>query len=110
MAGRLTMARIVTLVLFAVWAVLVLYGVYAWQTTEATGSGFTRGFNRVSVFFQWQGIALTAAVIAWFTARGLPRGGSARRLGKAPLVLSGGFFILVVMLYVGAVIWARLAG
>jgi hypothetical protein len=96
------MARILPIVLFLLWAALALYGVYVYQTTAPTDSGFTRGLNRAGEFFKWEGAALAVAIVAWFAGRGATGvAGWARRL---PLLLSGGFFALVALLFLGAVV------
>ena len=94
----------------ALWFALVLYGVAAYLATEPSDSGFTRGLNRIGVFFQWQLYALGAAAGGFFVSRRLDRALRAARLaGKIPLMLSGAFFLGVIALFVVTIIIARLA-
>lgn len=102
------MRRIFVIVVFLVWAACALYGVYAFQTTEGTGSGFTRGINRLAAFLGWQAGALAAALAAWLAARGLAKGDPLRWAGLGPLLLSGGFFALLIGGYGLAVLLARI--
>lgn len=90
-----------------VWAALAAQGVFAYLTLEPTGSGFTRGFNRVSAFLQWEGMALAAAVVGYLAGRGAPKGNLSRFAARLPLYLSGGFFLALVILFVVTVIIAR---
>ena len=96
--------RFVVIGLLILWAALVGYGFVAYFETEATGDSFVRGLNRIGVFFKWQSLALLAAFINWRVARAAP---GMRGAGRLPLLLSGGFFALVFLLYGGAILLAR---
>lgn len=48
----------------AIWVILVAWGFAAYATLEPSGSGFTRGSNRISAFLGWQFAALLAAGVA----------------------------------------------
>jgi len=65
------------------------------QLVEPTGSGFTRGLNRVAAFLTWQSVAFVAAmVLAWITRRAVARGSEEiKLLGYLPLAIS--VFIVV---------------
>lgn len=102
------MRRAFVILFFILWAGCALYGVYAFQATDATGSGFTRGFNRLAAFLVWQAGALAAALAGWLAARGLAKGDPMRWAGLGPLLLSGGFFALLFGGYALAVLLARL--
>lgn len=90
------------------WAAFAAQGVIAYLSLEPEDSGFTRGLNRVAAFFRWQALALAAAVAASVFARISNASGVSRRVAKAPLWISGGFFILTILGFVALVIYARL--
>lgn len=90
------------------WAALAAQGVNAYLTLEPTDSGFTRGLNRVTAFFQWQAMALAAAVAASVFGRMSEASGLSRLSARAPLWISGGFFVLTILGFVALVIYARL--
>lgn len=54
----------------ALWAVAFALSLALAAGTEATGSGFTRGMNRIGTFFRWQFLAFALAIITWTMARG----------------------------------------
>jgi hypothetical protein len=83
-----------------VWAVAFAGAFVAWQVTEPSDSGFTRGMNRLGVFVRWQALAAVLAVVALVLGRGQPRASLWRRLGYLPLAALGLLRIGVV----GAVI------
>lgn len=90
-----------------VWGFLVYSGFNAYQTIEASGSGFTRGSNRVSAFLQWQGLALLAGVAASIIGRAAKMTGAVRYVARLPLFLSGGFFAFLIFIFVAMLIWSR---
>lgn len=98
------MGRIVVLGLFFLWLALVAFGAYVFATTEPADSGFTRGLNRAGELFKWQGAALGVAILTWIVHRGL---GGSIWAGRLPLFVSGGFFLLVVLLFAGAAIFPQ---
>ncbi|MFC2953244.1 hypothetical protein ACFOOP_15010 [Marinicaulis aureus] len=93
-----------------IWVAFAVQGVFAYLTLDPTGSGFTRGSNRISAFFQWEALALGAAVVGFLVGGGLAKGDISRFAARWPLYLSGGFFAALIILFVGAIIIARLAG
>jgi len=101
---------ILTPVLVGLWLALLVVAVVAMRATEPVGSGFTRGLNRVGVFFQWQAASFTAAVVCFAVTRSAREqiGPGLRRLGYAPLVIDLTLLGLLVLLYLGAVLFARL--
>ncbi len=106
------MRSVVTFVVWTcaiIWVALAVQGVFAYLTLEPTGSGFTRGSNRISAFFQWEALALGAALIGFLVGGGAPKGNLTRFAARWPLYLSGGFFALLIVLFVGAIIIARVA-
>lgn len=50
--------------LLLLWALLVAASFVHFALTEKTGSGFTRGMNRLEVFLRWQAAALVVAVVS----------------------------------------------
>ncbi|WP_375202968.1 hypothetical protein [Hyphococcus sp.] len=107
------MRSLVTFVVWTcaiIWVALAVQGVFAYLTLEPTGSGFTRGSNRISAFFQWEALALAAATVGFLAGGRLPKGVLTRFAARWPLYLSGGFFLLLIILFVGALIFARVAG
>lgn len=108
--SRRPLHRLLIPALAGVWLVLFVVAVVAMRATEPTGSSFTRGLNRVGVFFQWQAASFAAALICFAVTRSAREriGRGLRWLGYAPLavdlVLLGG----LVLLYLGAVLFARL--
>ncbi len=105
-----SLTSILVWIFAAVWAACVLYGFIAFQETTPTGSGFTRGYNRLEAFFSWQLYALGAATIGFVIGHMSSATGIAKLAGRWPLFLSAGFFLLVIILFVGAILWARLSG
>jgi hypothetical protein len=98
----LILASIVT------WAALAAQGVIAYLPLEPTGSSFTRGTNRITAFLQWESLALLAAIAAYVLGRIGQVSGAVRLILKTPLWLSGGFFVLLALLFAGAVLYARM--
>ncbi len=102
---------IVVWIFAAVWFGFVLYGFMAYLNTEATGSGFTRGSNRLSEFFQWQLYALGASAGGFIISRRITDASKPARIaGKLPLMLSGAFFLGVVALFVVMLVIAKIGG
>ncbi|WP_425408671.1 hypothetical protein [Hyphococcus sp.] len=103
-------AGVLVWALFIAWAACVALGFNAYMTLEADGSGFTRGWNRVSAFLQWQGYALIAAIAGSIAGRVASATGVMRFASRIPLWLSGGFFIVLTVLFVGAIVYTRVVG
>lgn len=59
--------------------------------TDPTGDGFTKGMNRVAIFFGWQLAAVITAIVAVVVSRGLSKLESAtlRRIGIVPVSVMG---------------------
>jgi len=76
--------------LAAVWLVLFLLSFVLMQLAEPSGSGFTRGLNRIASFLSWQSAAFVAAmVLAWLTRRAVDRGvANVKLVGYLPLAVS----------------------
>jgi hypothetical protein len=91
----------VVYVLGGVWLVLFVISFVTLQLEAPTGSGFTRGLNRIATFLTWQGAGLAVAmVLAWVTRRATERGVEKIKLaGYLPLAVSVflvGSFIAIV--------------
>jgi len=99
MNSRPTLVRWIT---FLVWIGLIAASLWFAANTPKTGDGFTRGLNRVVIFFQWQ---LGAFAVALFAAargrRSEPLGTGARILAYLPaatqLALALALVVLVVL-------------
>jgi len=102
--------RLLIPVLAGLWLALFVVAVVAMRATEPVGSGFTRGLNRVGAFFQWQAASFAVAVACFAVTRAAREriGPGLRRLGYAPLVIDLTLLGLLVLLYLGAVLFARL--
>ncbi len=105
------MNRIAPLLLLlgvVIWGALVLQGFSLYFSLEPTDSGFTRGLNRVKAFLQWQVYALIAAVVTSMIGRHLGAKGGLRIVSRIPLWISGGFLALLVVTFIGLIVWTRL--
>ena len=89
------------------WAGFAVQGFLAYLSLEPTGSSFTRGANRITAFLRWEAYALAAAIAAYIFGRMAQSSGAARLASKAPLWISGGFFLLLILGFVAMLVWAR---
>lgn len=94
----------------AIWVILVAWGFAAYATLEPSGSGFTRGSNRISAFLGWQFAALLAAGVADAFRPAGKDAGLTYWLSRIPLWLSGGFFSLLAIFLAGLLVYAWLGG
>lgn len=87
------------------WAIAFAGSFIAFVWTEPSGSGFTRGTNRLGAFLGWQALAIGLAVMLWWRARSekLPR--PATWLMKAPAAVA---LVMMSMLLV-LIGWAVLS-
>jgi hypothetical protein len=104
------MARLLIVVFFLVWAALVARGFIVYFETAPTGDGFVRGLNRAGLFFAWQGAALLAAAVGWIAGLRSKARGLMGWLGRIPIILSGGAFVILIAILVVIVANERLAG
>ncbi len=95
---------LVILVLFFAWLVLVALSVLVPMNTAPTDMGFTRGLNRVSIFFQFQIAAAVLALLIWAVSRGAQRR-ALRWLGRVP----GLFALLLIAGILALFLWANFA-
>ena len=92
-------ARPLVWILLALWAATYLWSGASFLTTVPTGSGFTRGLDRVTTFFGWQLAAGVLAIIIWAVGRSLLPRSVARRLSRVPIALAAllaGFIVCLV--------------
>ena len=92
----------------AIWVALVLQGFVAYMTLEPTGSGFTRGSNRIAAFMRWELAALATALVGYIAHRAVKFDDITKHAARMPILLSAGFFLLVLLLFVAALVAARL--
>ncbi len=90
-----------------VWGVLVVEGILTYLSLEPTGSSFTRGSNRITAFLRWEAYALAAALAAFIFGRMGQSSGVTRLASRAPLWISGGFSLLLILGLVGLLVWAK---
>ncbi len=98
--------RLLLIVLLAIWTLAWGYSFVAFATTEPSGDGFTRGMNRMTVFFGWQLAAALAAFAAWVVGRDWPRGSSVRYVSRVPIQLALGLAVVIA----GLIAWALVSG
>ena len=77
-------ARLILVILLAIWALAFGYSFVAYIVTEPTDFGFTKGLNRVEAFLGWQAIAGLLSLPVLAISRGWPKGSGVRRLGVLP--------------------------
>jgi hypothetical protein len=89
-----------------IWLVVFVSAFLVFQIIEPTGSGFTRGTNRLPPFFGLQCLAFVIALVTAFLAfrsRGEVAGWQVVT-GFAPLVIHSLLIVLVVVAYGIAII------
>lgn len=72
------------MVVVAFWAAAAVYSIYFLIFVEPAGDGFTRGLNRASGFWGWQGVAWLFALAAWGIGRGFPKASGIRAISRVP--------------------------
>ncbi len=63
-------SRVGVQIAFVFWLIAFALSLALAANVEPTGTGFTRGMNRVGTFFRWQFLAFALAIITWMLARG----------------------------------------
>lgn len=96
--------RKVLIGLLVLWAATYLASFIVPALSEATGDGFTRGLNRVTIFFGWQIAAGMMALIVWMLGRSEEVSTSMRWLSRLPGFLAAALLIFIV----GVILWAAL--
>ena len=96
----------------AAWLSAILGSFIAFGLTEPTGDGFVRGFNRITVFLQWQGAAFFLGLISAciFRAFGDRRENRLWWLSHAPFLVSSALWLLLILGFIAIVAWARFQG
>lgn len=102
--------KAIVLICVALWAACAIYAFIAFQETAPTGSGFTRGYNRLEAFFGYQLFALGAATVGYLVGRMSSMAGLSKWAARLPIIASGGFFAIVIALFLAAVVIGRLSG
>ena len=93
-------------ILLAVWAALYVWSFIAFAITEPTDFGFTRGMNRISLFFGWQFAAGLAAIVVFAMSWQFPPRTLRRWVYRLPLFL--GVTLLAALLAVaGWAAWSK---
>lgn len=92
-----------TLVLSGIWAALYAASFLVPYFTPSTDFGFTRGMNRVELFFKYQLAAGAVSVVLWWMGNALTVRWQ-RWLSRMPALLAIGLFLLVV----GAIVVANM--
>mgnify|MGYP000707631247 CR=1 FL=1 len=87
-----------------VWLSLYAWSFFVLTQTEATGDGFTRGFNRVASFLLYQFAAAIAAIGVWRIGGHASQAASLRWLSRVPIALFCGLITLIAAIFIyGAV-------
>lgn len=85
--------------LFLAWCFCFVWSFVDFAVTEAEGSSFVRGINRLGGFLAWQLAAIVLAAtlfgVGWMQPHGLSR--SSRRLTRLPLILLAVAWVCVVI-------------
>jgi len=90
------MTRLGGILIFSgVWAALYAASVIVPYFTPPTDFGFTRGMNRVELFFKYQLAAGAVAVVVWWLGTALTARWQ-RWLSRMPALLAIGLLLLVV--------------
>jgi len=82
-------------ILGGIWAALYAASFLVPYFTAPTDFGFTRGMNRVELFFKYQLAAAALSVVVWWMGNALPRRWQ-RWLARMPALLAVGLLLLVV--------------
>lgn len=89
------------LILGGIWAALYAASFLVPYVTPSEDFGFTRGMNRVEVFFKYQLAAAALSVVLWWMGNALPARWQ-RWLSRIPALLAIGLVLLVVGVIVAA--------
>lgn len=90
-------------ILCGVWAALYAASFLVPYHTGPTGDGFTRGLNRLTMFFQYQVAAGAVAVVVWWMGSKLTIRWQ-RWLTRMPALLALTLFVLTV----GVIVFANM--
>lgn len=87
--------RLAAAVLLVVWLGCVWYGVVRYQQLNPEPMGLGPFFAGVGAFLMWQLVALLPATALWFVVRPWPWR-SLSSIGRLPLIVSGGGWLLLL--------------
>ncbi len=93
-------------ILYALWAMVWIASIALPALGAAQGDGFTRGLNRIEMFFQLQALAAVLGVVL-LMLRPAPRDkttGRWRKIALIPLFLAG----LLVLAVIAIILWVWL--
>ncbi|OWU86385.1 hypothetical protein ATO6_06085 [Oceanicola sp. 22II-s10i] len=90
--------------LLILWIVLCALSIIVPANTAPTDFGFTRGMNRVTLFFQFQALGLFVAIALWSVSRRAETP-LLRWAGRVPILIA----LLGVVALIGVILWARYA-
>ena len=82
--------------LFLLWAIACAASAHSLFVLAPTGSGFTRGMNRLQGFALWQMIASALAVLVWFAGRRVSSW-PMRWVSRMPALLALGLTVFVIV-------------
>ncbi|MEQ8653637.1 MAG: hypothetical protein RIC87_14335 [Kiloniellales bacterium] len=97
--GEPRRVKLLIWLLFLAWCFCFVWSFVDFAVTEAEGSSFVRGINRLGGFLAWQlatiVLAATLFGVGWMQPHGLSR--SSRRLTRLPLILLAVAWVCVVI-------------
>jgi hypothetical protein len=101
------MARRYAIGLGVIWLLIVIISVVNPIMTPAEGDGFTRGLNRIMLFFMFQFVAIFIAIAGLYAALKVerPRAMLVRIAGFGPAIVSG----LLIVILIGVITWTNLS-
>jgi len=94
--------QIITKLLFVIWLGLFAASFIMFAITPATDFGFSRGLNRITVFFGWQIAATIAGLVLWLMGRNFSAGSLWRWLCRIPAIATALLLIGVFILFMSA--------
>ncbi len=91
--------RNLVILMLCAWLACYGWSFIGFRLTPPEGSGFTRGMNRVALFFGWQALASVLALVVWLLGRRLPPGTMTRRLSRVPGLIALGLLIGLIAVF-----------
>ena len=89
-------------ILLLLWLAVMAGSFLAFQLTDETGDGFTRGLNRVMTFLGWQFAGLIIALLCLFLRAKVDRGRPLRWIALVPALVAGAQVLVLVAMYLAA--------
>jgi hypothetical protein len=97
-------SRIFALMALLAFWILTFGGAFvAYSVTPPEGDGFIRGWNRITTFLGWQGVAAMISLPIWVVGRAWPKGSAVRRLASGPIIVT----LLELAAVIGVVIYLQ---